>query len=200
MDKLLTNRDRTWFSLILMAAAMLIMAGLIPQHTKIPISDFWKQTGIVMQFIGIFTIMGAAIYAGTRITSVDLYGSLLQQLPEDEVMVKAYQTLQTKQLKFAEMSRWEKTGYVFFIFAAVSFWVYAAFDTFGWFPLMKVRTIDGTWQTFPRWSTVLAEILVGFVCLLMAYVLFTFKITDRWEERFKELLKEVENDSRKGFR
>ncbi len=199
MDKLLTNKGRGAFSALLMLSVFFVMVGLIPHHMKIPVSEFWKTAGSLTQFVGVFLIIGLGYYAQSRIDSEDLYDALKKQISDDKVMIDGMAALQIKHLSFEEMGFASKIGYVVTAVSALSFFVYAGLDAFGFFPEAKIRAIDGSIQTISRFWMVAMEFLLGVICLLMLRLLFRTQFTDKWEEKFKSFLNEVD-DAEKGGR
>ncbi len=198
MDKLLTNKGRGQLSALLMLGAALVLFGSMPFHARARINtDFWRTTGALLQFAGIFTIIGIGSYIGKmRLDPTDLLEAAKRQAEEDREMVRNWSGVQIHKISFKQMSWGAKITYAFVTVSGASFVIYGILDAFGFFPPLRVPAADNTLVSVPRWITSVLEIFVGICCLVIFRPLFHSKFVDKWEERFKELLKEIDDEMR----
>lgn len=126
-------------------------------------------------------------------TALELVEAAEAQREEFRSSAKAWASVRSKRLEFREMSLWEKFLQVMYILSGVGFIIYAALDFTHYLSPMKIRAINGAITVVPNWGTGAVAVLIGFVCFLLASLL-RIRFYDKWEERFKELLGEVEDE------
>lgn len=192
--KLLTKGSRDAFSLVLIVSALLILLGLAIDKSQPPVSEFWKTTATILQLAGIGVVLFAGILLDmVRVTSLDLYHVLQQTVRDDEKMAAAMEGVQMKRVKFLQMTIWEKIGYTFFLFNGVGLIIYAICDFLGMIPEMRIPAANGERLVISHWASASFTLLIAVVCFLFMHIV-RVRFTDKWEERFKTLLREVEDD------
>lgn len=192
--KLLTKGSRGAFSLVLIGSALLILLGLAIDKSQPPVSEFWKIASIIFQLGGIGIILIAGLLLDMiHVTSVDLYQVLQRSVRDDEKMFVAMEGVIIKRVKFLQMTMLEKIGYAFFLLNGVGLIIYATRDFLGMIPEMRIPVANGERFLISHWASASFTLLIAIVCFLLAH-LVRVRFTDKWEERFKTLLREVEDD------
>jgi hypothetical protein len=193
MDKLLTKNGRIRFNLILCACGILLMVPVGCFNTKFP-TETTKMIGNIGLFAAWFIIVGLVLYIEHSVPTIpDLLNAVEKEMGEFKATAEAWSNIKTKHLKFGEMSVREKLFEISMIIMGIGFMVYGILDYCNLFPVMKIREFDGSFVPISHWASGSFAILVGFIPFIMAQI-FRFKIFDKWEERFKELLKEVDDE------
>jgi hypothetical protein len=148
---LLTNRGRNLFGMILAFCGVLVLVGTFPYLSKTPVTDFWKNVGIGLQFFAAMVLAGLSWYMTNKpVTSFELIEEAQRTLGEEKELIKAWQAITIKNLKFQEMSLWMKMFYALFWFAGIACWVYALADMLSFIP--PPHTLDGTGRLLPGLS------------------------------------------------
>jgi hypothetical protein len=172
----------------------LILFGLAIDKSQPPVSEFWKSASSIFQLVGIGSIILAGILLDwVPVTSLDLYQVLQQTVHDDEKMAVAMQGMQIKRVKFLQMTVLEKLAYAFFLLNGIGLIVYAVRDFLGMIPEMVIPAANNERFVVSHWASASFTVLIAFICMLLAHITRT-RFTDKWEERFKTLLREVEDD------
>ncbi len=193
MDKLLSNKSRANFGALMALCCLMVMVGMAPFHLKVPVSDFWKNAGAILQLAAVMTLGIMMKYASSRVTPEELLSAAKEAEEEFKIVAEAWRGVQINSLKFKQLAWREKIPYLFFITWAVGLWIYAAFDLLGFFPQFKFKAIDGQTIVPPPLLVVGFEILIGAVALFLAHF-SKVRIIDRYEETFKSNLKAVDDE------
>ncbi len=192
--KLLTRGSRNAFSCVLIGSALLILFGLVIDKSQPPVGEFWKTTSTIFQLVGIGTVIFAGILLDwVPVTSLDLYQALQQTVRDDEKMFAMMEGVIVKQVKFLQMTVLEKLDYTFFLLNGIGLIIYAVRDFLGMIPEIVIPMANSDRFVVSHWASALFTFLIAVVCFLLAHTV-RMRFTDKWEERFKILLKEVEDD------
>lgn len=100
-----------------------------------------------------------------------------------------------KKVGFLKMTTWNKINYTVFLVGGIGLIVCAVCEFTGFLSEVKLRRMDGQYFVIPSWVLGLFALGGAYIAFFMAHMVRT-KFVERWEERFKVLLQEVEDDLR----
>lgn len=133
----------------------------------------------------------------TSPTPIDILDAADAEKAGLEATDAALATVREKKNRFLRASSKEKILQVGLALLSVFLFVYGMLDCLNVLSPGRIPTMDGRYISVSHWASGLTTIIISvvpFVLMMVSHRAFA----DRWEERFKELLRQVQDDIDKG--
>lgn len=178
------------------AALMTIPVFCLAQNQP---TETVKMIGMIVLCAVWYTLIGTMIFLNhSKPTARELLDAARAELDDLKTTTEKWASLEAKHMTFKELSWGERFIEIAWIAIGLIFVIYGTLDFLHFIPTLEIRGVDGVFRPVTNWKTAALSILLGFSCFLIAAAR-RIKLVDRWNERFKHFLQEVDEETEDGL-